>query len=233
MSGFQIDCYNLALSHLDLSKRVESLTEQTPQAGYCNTFYDRARKLVLEQCYFSFSTKATALALLLDQQTVANSGQIVYPGWRYVYQRPQDCLKAQVVTTQYGIRQFPMMAYWWGMANGYSNNQGWGPLRPPWAEMLDQIQTPPGQSIDILTDQAQAWLIYTTDIDIAVASETFLDCVSWQLATLISGPVSASASAKKMAQTMAPLSLSRALAQNLNEQQTDPYPDSPSIQARY
>ena len=230
--GTQLDAYNLALSHLDLSQRVQSLTEDSANAGYCNAFYDRARKLVLEQCYFSFSTKAAALSLLLDQGLLASTSAQVFPGWRYVYQRPQDCLKAQVVTTQYGIRQFPYMGYWWGIANGLYGAQSFGPIRPPWCEMLDQIQSPTGQSIDILTDQVQAWLVYTTDISINVASETFLDCVAWQLATLIAGPVSASAAAKKMAQSMAPLSLTRALAQNLNEQQTDPYPQSPSIQAR-
>jgi hypothetical protein len=99
--------------------------------------------------------------------------------------------------------------------------------------MLDQLSTPPNGSIDILTDCQQAWLVYTTDINIAVASETFLDCVAWQLATLIGGPVSANQKAKEMALKMAALSLSRALAQNLNEQQPDPYPQSPSIQARF
>jgi hypothetical protein len=56
--------------------------------------------------------------------------------------------------------------------------------------------------------------------------------VAWQLAVLIAGPASANQKAKEMAYKMAPLMMSRALAQNLNEQQTDPYPQSPSIQIR-
>lgn len=230
--GQQIDCFNLALAHLDLAQRVQSITETTPQNSACLTFWDRARKLVIEQCYWSFCTKSTALALLLDQETVTASSQIVYPGWRYVYQRPNDCLKAQAVTTMFGLREYPFFSSWWGAPLGYTF-QGYGPPRPPWCEMLDQLSTPPNGSIDILTDCQQAWLVYTTDINIAVASETFLDCVAWQLATLIGGPVSANQKAKEMALKMAALSLSRALAQNLNEQQPDPYPQSPSIQARF
>jgi hypothetical protein len=229
--GQILDCYNLALAHLDLSQRVESVTEQSVQAKTCSAFYDRARKKVLEQCYFSFSTKTAALALLLDQSTITNVSQTVYPGWRYIYQRPQDCLKAQAVTSWYGLREYPFLSSWWGGPQG-QNYTGWGPYKPPWCEMLDQIQTPPGQAIDILTDQGGAWLVYTTDIDISVASETLLDCVAWELACDIAGPVSANQKAKEAALKMAPLSLSRALAQNLNEQQTDPYPQSPSISAR-
>jgi hypothetical protein len=231
VSGTILDCWNLALSHLDVAQRVQSQTENSVQAGACNQFYDRARKLVLEQCYFSFSTKSAALALLLDQETLTATSQIIYPGWRYIYSRPDDCLKAQAVTTQFGLRTYPWLSYWWQNSNSFGPAL-WGPYRPPWKEALDQIASPPGQTIDILTDQDQAWLVYTTDINIAVATETFLDCVAWQLSTLIGGPISANQKAKEMAQKMAPLSLSRALAQNLNEEQPDPYPDSPSIQCR-
>jgi hypothetical protein len=230
--GQQIDCWNLALAHLDLGQRVQSLAEQSQPASACATFWDRARKKVLEQCYWSFATKTEALALLLDQSTITNVSQTVYPGWRFIYQRPQDSLKAQAVTSWYGLREYPFLSSWWGGPQG-QNYTGWGAYKPPWCEMLDQIQTPPGQAVDILTDQGGAWLVYTTDINIAVASETFLDCVAWELACCISGAVSANQKAKEAALKMAPLALSRALAQNLNEQQTDPYPDSPSITARY
>jgi len=228
----QVDVYNLALSRLDLSQRVQSLTEQTPQAGYCNAFYDRARKVVLEQCYWSFATQAGALALLLDQQTLINPSQILYPGWRFIYSRPAGTLKAQAVTTSLGLRAFPHLGYWWGSQGYWSSN--WGRYRPPWAEMLDQVTQPPGNSIDILTDCPYAWLIYTVDApNVAIWPESMIDCVAWHLSTLIAGPASANQKAKEMALKMAQLSLSRALAQNLNEMQEDPYPESPSIQARF
>jgi len=226
----KLDVYNLALSYLDLSARVQSVTEQSAQAGYCRAMYDRARMLVLEQCYWSFSTIATALPLLLDQQTITIASDIVYPGWRYVYSRPVTCLKAQAVTTQYGLRAYPTLGYYWGRAG---SSVQWGRFRPPWIETLDQVNEPAGNAIDILTDQDNAWLVYTVDNqNVSIWPEVMIDCVAWQLAVLIAGPASANQDAKQMAIKMAGLSLSRALAQNLNEQQEDPYPESPSIQAR-
>lgn len=228
----QLGIYNLALSYLSLSQRVQSLTETTPTAGYCNTFYDISRKYVLEQCYWSFATKAVALALLRDQSALAPAA-IFYPGWRFIYARPNDCLKAQAVTTYYGIRANPFLGYWW-LAGGSGTVAGQlGPFRPPWLEALDQVATNKGQGIDILTDQDAAWLIYTTDPpNVAILPETFADCVAWQLAVRVSGPVSANPKARELAVKMSVLSLSTALAQNLNEQQPDPYPESPSVQAR-
>lgn len=226
--GSQLDVYNLALSYLGLSQRVQNVDEDSAQAGFCNAFYDRARKIVLEQCYWTFATRTVALTLLVDQSQSALSS-ITAPGWRFVYQRPQDCLKAQGVTTQYGLRVNPFLAYWWSN----SAPSVAGPYRPPWTETLDFTGANPGQAIVILTDLDSAWLVYTLDPpNISILPETFIDCVAWQLSTLISGPVSANVKARELAIKMASQSLSRALAQNLNEQQPDQYPESPSIQAR-
>lgn len=227
--GTQIDVYNLALSHIGTSVRVQSLTEDSAQAGFCNTFYDRARKIVLEQGYWSFATRAVALGVKLDQQTISDPSQLIYPGWRFIYAQPNDCLKAQAVTTYLGIRTNPGLWRWW-----LTWDPRWGPYNPPWMKCLDYTDPAnPGQSLNILTDQDSAWLIYTVDPpNINLFSETMLDCVSWQLGTLIAGPMSASIANTKNCQEGAILSLSRALAQNLNEQQPDPYPESPSIQAR-
>ena len=99
--------------------------------------------------------------------------------------------------------------------------------------MLDTVQTTPYQAIDIVTDEPNAWLVYTIDPpNLGVCSETFIDCVAAHLAVHIAGPASANQRAKEAVKKEAPLSLSRALAQNLNEQQEDPYPESPSIQVR-
>jgi hypothetical protein len=229
----QLDIWNRSLAYLDLAQTVKSLTEGTPQAGACSQFWDAARKFVLERCYWSNATKAVALSLLLDQSQLTSTAAIIFPGWRYIYARPTDCLKAQCVTTQFGIRANPWMSYWWQISNVAYGAPLWGPFRPPWTEILDQINQPAGNSIDILTDQDGAWLIYTTDIpNVAIMPESLADAIAWQLAVFISGPVSANQRAKTNAIKMAPEALSTALAQNLNEQQPDAYPESPSIQAR-
>lgn len=229
----QLDLWNRSIGYLDLAQQVGSLTENSPQQRACKSFYDAARKMVLERCYWSTATKALALTLLLDQSTLTTASAILMPGWRYIYQRPNDCLKAQCVTTQFGIRANPWMSYWWQISNVAYGAPLWGPFRPPWKEMLDQYQTPPGNAIDIVTDQDGAWLIYTTDIiNLAIYPEVLVDAIAWQLSVFIGGPLSANQLAKKNAAGMAKISLGVALAQNLNEEQPDAYPESPSIQAR-
>ncbi len=233
MSGAApVDIYNLALSALGTSLTVQNINEPSVQAGVCNRFYDRARKKVLEQCYWSFATKTAALALLLDQETLTSDADIVFPGWRFIYARPADCLKAQAVTTIYGLRVRPALGYWWNNPSMLGGVPSWGPWRPPWAEMLDEVNSPVQQSTDIVTDQDEAWLVYTTDPPTFLYPETMVECVSLHLAELIAGPISSNGTRVNDVTKLAALSLSRALAQNLNEQQTDPYPDSPSIQAR-
>jgi hypothetical protein len=233
--GSVIDAYNLALSYIDRTQSVQSLTEPDVQAGICNRFWDRARKVVLEQAYWSFATRSVAMTLLMDQQQYSQNQQI-NPGWRYIYSRPGDALRMQAVTTAEGLRINPFYSFWW---RNSGQTDYWGPFRPPWTEVLDFTNDTlapggiTGQSLDILTDEPNAWAIYTVDPpNLAILPETFLDCCAWQLAIRIAGPLAANQKAKENAVKMAELSLTRALAQNLNEQQPDPYPQSPSIQAR-
>lgn len=223
----KLEVWNLALSFLDLSSQVNSENDTTQAAIQSRRFYGWARRKVLERCFWDFATKTPALALVLDQATTS---ALYYPGWRYVYSRPSDCLKLLAVTSQYGLRANPFLAYWWqaGIVPG-----SWGPFRPPYREALDQIATPASQSINILTDQSQAYAVYVTDVqNVNLWTETFKECVAWQMAVPMAGPLSANAMAKKNAIAMAEASLTSALMINLNESQPDPYPDSPAITAR-
>lgn len=225
----QVDCYNLALTMLDVSQSVQSINDGTPQAGACNRFYDFARKRVLERCYWDFATKTAALALLLDQSTVATQAQLLFPGWRYIYAQPTDCLRGLAVTTQYGVRLNPFTRSWW-----YDMSQApqWGPYRPPWRQCADLFNSPP-QAVNLLTDQDSAWFVYVIDIqNTNMWTQAFMECVAWNLAAKIAGPVSANEAAKAMAIKMADQSIASAMMIQLNSQQPDPYPDSPGITAR-
>lgn len=224
-----LDCYNLALTKLDLSSTVQDVNDKSLQAGICNRYYDYARKRVLEKAYWDFATKSAALALILDQSTVATQSALVFPGWRYIYAKPADCLRALAVTTQYGLRLNPSTRWWYDSAQ----TPQWGPYRPPWRQTIDSVQQTEGQAIDILTDQDSAWLVYVMDVpNVNLWSTAFLDAVSWNLAVPIAGPLSANQTAKQTAIKMAEASITSALAITLNEQQPDPYPDSPAITAR-
>lgn len=229
MASF-LDVYNLALTKIDISQTVSSPNDNTLAAGTCNRYYDYARKYVLERAYWDFATKTAALALLLDQSTLTQQSQLVFPGWRYVYARPNDCLRALAVTTQYGMRLNPYTRSWW-----YDMSQApqWGPYRPPWRQAIDQVGSTPGQAIDILTDQDNAWLVYVTDVqNVNLWSQAFMDLVAWTLAVPIAGPLSANQVAKENAIKMSKQAMTEALMITLNEQQPDPYPDSPAITAR-
>jgi hypothetical protein len=227
-----IDVWNQALTNLDISQSVSGINDPTPAAGACNRFYDLARQKVLEAAHWDFATKAPALALVLDQNTLPTN-QIIYPGWRYVYAKPIDCFRFLAVTTQYGLRVNPFLAFWWRAGAMDCSAGSWGPFRPPFREMLDQIGTPPNNAINILTDQDSAYGVYVTDVtNVNLWTAAFRDAVAWNLAVYIAGPLSANQKAKENASKMAVVSIPSALAVALNERQQDPYPDSPAITAR-
>lgn len=226
----QVDIYNLALTFLDISQTVQSINDTTPPAGLCNRYYDWARKKVLERAHWDFATKTPALALVLDQSTLLQQN-VIYPGWRYVYAKPLDCLRFLSVTTAYGLRTNSLRNFWWSAERPFI---GWGPFRPPYREVIDQVNTTnPNQSINILTDQDSAYAVYVTDVlNVGLWSSSFQEAVAWQLAVPIAGPLSANQTAKARAIKMCDESITVALGLSLNERQNDPYPESPAITAR-
>lgn len=229
----QVDVYNLALTYLDISQTVQSINDDSAAAGTCNRWYDWARQKVLERAHWDFATKTPALGLVLDQNTLTQA-QIIYPGWRYVYARPLDCFRFLAVTTAYGLRVNPFLAFWWRAGAMDCSAGSWGPFRPPFREAIDQVNTAnPNQSINILTDQDSAYGVYVTDVtNVGLWPASFMEAVAWQLAVPIAGPLSANQTAKQNAIKMTEQSLTAALAVTLNERQNDPYPDSPAITAR-
>jgi hypothetical protein len=220
----------MALAFLDTSQTVQSVNDNSEAAGACNRFYDWARKKTLERAFWDFATKAPALSLVLDQSTLATNA-VVYPGWRYVYAKPLDCLRFLAITTQYGLRTNPFRTFWWSADQPFI---GWGPYRPPFVEAIDQVNTTqPNQSINLLTDQSSAYGVYVTDVtNVGLWSQSFLEAVAWQLAVPIAGPISANQNAKKNAIEMVERSITTALQVQFGERQDDGYPDSPAITAR-
>ena len=67
----QIDVYNLALTHLDISQTVQSINDNSPAAGTMNRFWDLARRKVLESAHWGFATKAAALDAMSDAYVTA------------------------------------------------------------------------------------------------------------------------------------------------------------------
>lgn len=226
----KVDVWNLALHFLDLSQTIKGENDNSEAAGACNAHYDFARKKVLERAYWDFATKSPALALILDQSTLA-ANAVVYPGFRYVYRRPADCLRMLAVTTQYGLRTNPYLYSWWGAAFMPSR---WTMPRVAFREALDQVDPAnPGQAINVLSDQDAAYAVYVADVtNTNLWSQSFTEAVAWQLAVPIAGPVSAKTSARENAAKMAEFVLTQALQVQFGERGEDPYPESPAISAR-
>lgn len=228
----KLDVWNLALSFLDLSITIQSENDTSVAAGIAKRYYHYGRRRVLEKCYWDFASKSPALALVLDQNSLQQN-QVIYPGYRYVYARPLDCVKFLGVTTAFGLRVNPFLAFWWRAGAMDCSAGSWGPFRPPYVERIDQVATPANQSINILTDQDSAYGVYVTDVtNVNLWTQNFMECVAWNMAVPMAGPLSAKQATKENAIKMAELSITSALMINLNESQPDPYPDSPAITAR-
>lgn len=78
-----IEICNIALSRLGNSRTINSLTEQSKEAGVCSLHYEPARDAVLSDFDWSFATKRVALA-----DTGAPP-----PDWQYAYRYPTDCMR--------------------------------------------------------------------------------------------------------------------------------------------
>lgn len=235
----ELDIWNLSLALLNTSQTVQSENDNTTAAGSCRRFYPWARKRVLEKGQWDFAVKFVALTLLLDQNTLTVA-QTIYPGWRYVYQRPGDCLRALAVTTNFGLRTNPFLAFWWRAGAMDCSAGSWGPFTPPWRQVLDMglqsgtlVPSQAGNAVNILTDQDSAFLVYVADVtNPALFSQSLMQAIAWNLAVPIAGPLSANEEAKQLAARMAEQSINDSIAIDLSQKQPDPYPDSPAITCR-
>lgn len=218
-----VDVANNALGYVGSSQRIATLTDDSTPANACNTFIDTARRELLGEGYWDWACKSALLALQLDQATVDATG-LIAPGWRFVYSRPADCVKPRAVTNSYGLRQFPMLAYW------YSDSAPiFGPIRPPWQQVLGAD----GESTSIVTDLEQAFLIYTADVsNTDVMDDFFKDAFAWLLAIKITGMLKTNAAILKACNAGYQMAKAKAMAKNLNRQQPDREAESPSIQVR-
>lgn len=86
MSKIQI-C-NRALTTYLGAGRINSLTEETPEAEQCNLHYDDCLRTMLEEHPWTFATSRQVLAELTNDRP---------DEWSYRYQRPSNCLRVHWV----------------------------------------------------------------------------------------------------------------------------------------
>jgi hypothetical protein len=222
----EVDHANMALSNLGIAIGIQSFNDKTAEAKACAVWYSKARDQLLKSAPWGFAYLAQALAS--DGSNVAGT-LFAYPGWRYAFQYPNDCLQAIAVTTVYGQRlgQFYWASYW-----GYPYQSGLNAW-PKIPFKIVQSTAVPGQKAILADIAAPAYLWYISCVtDPAMFDSLFSDALGWLLAAKIGGPLRSSVDKIQAANQMAKSACSSALAQCMNEAQQDPERVSPSISIR-
>jgi len=222
----EVDHANMALSNLGIAIGIQSFNDATAEAKACAFWYSKARDQLLKSAPWNFAYLAQVLAS--DGSNVPGT-LFAYPGWRYAYQYPNDCLQAIAVTTVYGQR---LGQYYWASYWGYPYQAGLNAF-PKIPFKVVQSTAVQGQKA-ILTDiPAPAYLWYIQCVtNTALFDALFSDALSWLLAAKIGGPLRASVDKVQAANQMAQRACLSALAQCMNEAQQDPERVSPSISVR-
>lgn len=79
----KMQIWNMAISHLGISKEIASETEQTAEAKACRRFYETTLKNVLKDHSWPFASKIATLNLISSNPNTE---------WAYSYRYPTDCL---------------------------------------------------------------------------------------------------------------------------------------------
>lgn len=85
---------NLALSHIGISKFIQSLSESSNEARIISLHFPGARREALSAFDWNFARKRQALALHSEE---APEGD-----WTFRYQYPEDCLRAREIENPFG-----------------------------------------------------------------------------------------------------------------------------------
>lgn len=208
----EVDICNLALGHLGDNATVSSISppEGSAQAEHCARFYPIARDALLEMHNWNFTMRRINLAQVTNN----------WPEWKYAYALPADSINIIAVMppdayNDYATKFVPTDTP--SFAHNYSPMIAAGRYVPqPFAvEMGDD-----GNHI-LYTDQEEAMLRYTAYVtDTTVYSPLFVMALSWQLASLLAGPIikgDAGAAEAKRCTQMAMGYMSQAEASDANQ----------------
>lgn len=154
-----IEICNIALSRLGNSRTINSLQEQSKEAGLCDLHYDSALEEVLSDFDWNFATKRVALA------DTGNAPQ----DWQFAYRYPTDCLRITAIMVP-GMRNPPermRIQYQVG-----SDSDGTGRLiytdQPEaWLQYVGKVTDP--NMFDALFRSALAWKL-ASEIGMPLAS---------------------------------------------------------------
>lgn len=190
----EVDICNLALGHLGDKATVASLDppEGSAQAEHCARFYPMARDALLELHTWRFATRRATLAELTN----------AWPQWDYAYAKPNNCLRV--------ISIIPPDATDDQIESGADVEQAYT------CELNDDLAEV------ILTDQEDAVVRFIVRVtDTTRFSPLFVMTLSWQLASMLAGPVikgDAGAAESKRCAQMAQWWLAKATQSDASQQ---------------
>lgn len=217
----EVDICNLALAHLGDTASVSSIDppEGSAQSEHCARFYPIARDALLEMHTWNFATRKVSLA------EVTNS----WEQWSYAYALPSDCMTAFAIISPDATGDYTANFSYPGQ---YSENC-------PSAMSTVAGYAPQPFAIEsgvIYTNQEDAVLRYQAIVtDTTKFSQLFVMTLSWQLASLLAGPIikgdQGSAEAKRCQQMMATY-LGQARQHNSNQRNIHPEQVVPHIAGR-
>lgn len=208
------DIARLALGRLGIGQSIASIDDQVNPAILCKRFYDQCRQELLRAFPWGFALRYEPLAQVADQ---------TFPGWSYVYQYPDDCLRVHAVADSSGLRYARTALF-------CSRNETWPPvMRHPWQQALKNDNA----SIVLISDVSSAYAFFTADLEnTAVFPPDFVSTLADRLAMEVGGPLQCKADLIDRAEGRYVRSLSTASAAAMNEQRDDEKPESPSIACR-
>ena len=193
-----VEICNIALAHLGDDATVASISppEGSAQAEHCARFYPVARDTLLATHNWSFASRRVSLAQVTMPYTM----------WKYAYACPGDMMTAVAVLppdaeNDYSIRAYPADRYGWGWINQPFTAAG------TYVPQEYSIETDTLGNKVIYTNQEDALLRYQAIVtDTTKFDPLFTMALTWQLASLLAGPVikgdQGSAEAKRCLQMM-------------------------------
>jgi hypothetical protein len=216
-----VDVCNMSLSHLGQSQGIQSLNppDPSPQAKACAFWYPKMRDWLLKSAPWDFAYVNQALA----------NDATTFPGWKYGYQYPNDCLQAVAVTTKYGLR---FGAYFWSTYWGLQSQMFGGIPKIPYKVVQSTVA---GKAIMCdLAPTDPVYLFYIQGVtDTSLFDSMFTDCLSFYVAARIGGTLRSDAQKVQAAAQSAQMLRLEAMAQMMNQSQQDPERVSPSISVRW
>lgn len=222
-----VDIANLALGLLGISNGITSLDppDKTEQAKAAAFHLPKIRDWLLQSAPWNFAD--TYIALAADASNVPGT-QFAYPGWRYAYQYPNDCLQPVAISTQAGLRFGPLY-----FTNHFRLGTGVNFAVPKIPYKIFQSTAVPGQ-LAIATDIPNAYLFYIASVDnYALWDPMATQALSAFLAQRMGGSLRTDGQKVSAAGQMGADLRLQAMAQHMNAAQQDPAPPSPSVSVRW